>query len=494
MMRNSGSTGGSTAVAATPLNRGPQPGWMTLNDARDRAFTGEIAFEIEPEVRVYVDNGVVYFAERSTDSPLAQRLLQAGLVDHGQLERGTVRVGDVEHLGRLFDRDATVDRDAVLVATETQTEAIIAEIANEAVCTVRSTAYRHHPSGLHRWFATPLDAADRAFGVSSYDANATGEVPCLPIVTERTLADQLYIEWDEPIIGGARTADETLVEEFDDSILQAMLDESSMQYDVIESDDVAEIDRAAEITTVEIDYIVTDVHSEEVFFDEWAVENFDAASIETAPAVVAPVHKAPARAEDVGSTTDGDEFVVAWPNAVNGVTATTPIETWDEEIVAEVPTEVAAAVKRAIAALERVTGEVPIVAPIEQPSEFTEPNPPIPSAAAAPTVGGFAPPSLETSAEALYARATAQLEADTQVDAAADPVGFDDTFWDEVPADRTAANDPAGLSMTVEHAAPAGVASVMFGDDVAPGHSGGDSNERSSALRRLIGSLRRKDR
>ena len=52
---------------------------MTLNDAHDRAFTGEIAFAVEPEVRVYLDNGVVYFAERSTDAPLAQRLLQAGL-------------------------------------------------------------------------------------------------------------------------------------------------------------------------------------------------------------------------------------------------------------------------------------------------------------------------------------------------------------------------------------------------------------------------------
>ena len=82
-----------------------------------------------------------------------------GCVDRDQLERGTVRVGDVEHLGRLFDRDATVDRDAVMVVTETATQAIVAEIANEAICTVRSTAYRHHPSGLHRWFATPLDTA-----------------------------------------------------------------------------------------------------------------------------------------------------------------------------------------------------------------------------------------------------------------------------------------------------------------------------------------------
>ena len=92
--------------------------------------------------------------------------------------------------------------------------------------------------------------------------------------------------------------------------------------------------------------------------------------------------------------------------------AMTPIETWDEEIVAEVPTEVANAVKRAIAALERITGEVPVVAPIKQPSEFEEPDAPTPVVAAAPAFGGFAPPSLDMSAEAIYARVTAQMEAE----------------------------------------------------------------------------------
>jgi delta 1-pyrroline-5-carboxylate dehydrogenase len=47
---------------------------MTLNDARERSFTGEIVFETEPEVRAYLDNGVVYFAERATDVGLARRL------------------------------------------------------------------------------------------------------------------------------------------------------------------------------------------------------------------------------------------------------------------------------------------------------------------------------------------------------------------------------------------------------------------------------------
>ena len=211
--------------------RGPQPGWMTLDDARERSFTGEIVFETEPEVRAYLDNGVVYYAERATDVALARRLVEAGLVDHAQLERGTVRIGDVEHLGRLFDREASVDRDAVLVAIEAVTEVLVAEIANDALCTVRSTAYRHHPSGLHRWFTTSLDPdTDRRFGGdSSLETSVIDEIPRLPLVTEQALADRLCIEWDEPVIGDARpVAEMPQIDEFDEAILRAMLEESAM--------------------------------------------------------------------------------------------------------------------------------------------------------------------------------------------------------------------------------------------------------------------------
>ena len=146
MMQKPGFTTGSadTVTGALSVN-GPQPVWMTLNEARSRAFTGEIIFEEDPEVRAYLDAGIVYFAERASDSPLGRRLVEAGVLDIEQLERGTVRVGDVEHLGRMFDREPTIDRDAVLVVTETSTEALITDLANRAITTVRATAYRHHP-------------------------------------------------------------------------------------------------------------------------------------------------------------------------------------------------------------------------------------------------------------------------------------------------------------------------------------------------------------
>ena len=78
MMHNTGIKSGSTDIATGALSvTGPQPAWMTLDEARERAFTGEVVFEVDPEVLAYLDNGVVYYAERASDTPLGRRLLEA---------------------------------------------------------------------------------------------------------------------------------------------------------------------------------------------------------------------------------------------------------------------------------------------------------------------------------------------------------------------------------------------------------------------------------
>ncbi len=209
---------------------GMEPGWTTLNTAREHAFTGEIVFESEPEIRVYLDNGVAYFAERASDPPLARRLIDAGVVDAVQLDRGTVRVGDVQHLGRLFDRDPSVDRDAVMVATEELTERLLAELANNIVASSRSTAYRHHPSGLHRWFVTPIDAGSAVRPVSEVaqiDRSVVEDLPGLPIADVDD-SDELRIEWDQPDLGaGSRS--------------EADMDRASDEEQIVELEDLAEI-------------------------------------------------------------------------------------------------------------------------------------------------------------------------------------------------------------------------------------------------------------
>jgi hypothetical protein len=414
---------------------------------------------------------VAYFAERSSSAPLGGRLVEAGVLDQGQLDRGTVRIGEVDHLGRLFDRDPSVDRDAVLVVTEALTDELVTELANEVISTIRSTAYRHHPSGLHRWFASPVDSATdyRPGMVSSLETSVLEDLPGLPMFGGDQATDQLYIEWDEPGIDAAPGSEESFVEQFDDSMLEALLDDAAADDTAWDTEPELTVDfqsatwPLAQLMLPDGGLIAhedllsdADVEFDVVWPDGGSVVPDD--SSDEVPADVPEL--------EVGSEAE-IEHEAAVPSSVADLTMT-PIATFDEEIVAEVPADVADAVKRAIAALEAASFPAPTVAPILQPSDFDEPVA-FPAIAPAPTFNGFAPPSLDTSAEAIYARMAAEQEV------AEAP---SDSFEPRLPT--TASSPEATAEVTVDEEGPA-----------EPDEGG---NERSSALRRLIGSLRRKDR
>lgn len=129
----------------------PRPGWVVIDAVRERAFTGEVICATDPAVRLFSDRGLIYVAEREADGLLGERLVAAGALDADQLARGAVRLGEVEHLGRLFDRDPSIDRDKVLVATELLTEDCLGWLAAERVTGAVVIPYRHHASGIHRW-------------------------------------------------------------------------------------------------------------------------------------------------------------------------------------------------------------------------------------------------------------------------------------------------------------------------------------------------------
>ena len=59
---------------------------------------------------------VVLFA--FSDRPIGDRLVEYGVVTPEQLAAGTVQLGSVTHLGRLFERVPTLDRDPVEVVLE----------------------------------------------------------------------------------------------------------------------------------------------------------------------------------------------------------------------------------------------------------------------------------------------------------------------------------------------------------------------------------------
>ncbi len=135
-----------------------------------------------------------------------------------------------------------------------------------------------------------------------------------------------------------------------------------------------------------------------------------------------------------------------------------PLELGDEAdfVDADVPDDVAEAVRRAIAAIESATDATVDFVP---QSGSTAPAP--------QSFGGFAPPTMATRAEVLYG----QMHDDGS------PVS------DASPTVARATSSPSAAS-----------APGLYADETADdeGSSGG-GNERSSALRRLIGSLRRKD-
>ena len=149
---------------------------------------------------------------------------------------------------------------------------------------------------------------------------------------------------------------------------------------------------------------------------------------------------------------------------------------------ADVPDDVAEAVRRAIAAIESASVAAPHVAPQPEvatrlpeiaeitpagitPAEITTV---VQTVAAAPAValGRFAAPTMATSVEVMYAQLADDFSSVDTATYAASP---------------TFAESPAG-----------GIASVVFIDEPVEEENAG-GNDRSSALRRLISGLRRKD-
>lgn len=185
----------------------PRPGWVLLDAIRDHRFTGEVMVESQPPVRVYSDRGYIYLAERVTDPSIGSRLVDAGALTAIQLERGAIRVGDNEHLGRLFERVPTVDRHTVLVTAELMTDECVGWLANQNVSGARSTPYRHHESGIHQWTRPPgwvdLRPGDPlpAPSVDEAPVDTGPPGPQAPAaLVDHPLGEPFddVIEWDEP--------------------------------------------------------------------------------------------------------------------------------------------------------------------------------------------------------------------------------------------------------------------------------------------------------
>jgi len=130
---------------------GSDPIWGFVTQLRTERFTGSAHVGSEPRLRLFAVDGRIYFAEREGDSPLGTRLVNFGVLSATQLERGSVHIGDLVSLARLFHRDPTIDRDAVELTIEMATEKLLENLALQPVGTVALYPLRHHPTGIHLW-------------------------------------------------------------------------------------------------------------------------------------------------------------------------------------------------------------------------------------------------------------------------------------------------------------------------------------------------------
>jgi hypothetical protein len=139
----------------------PRPAWQIIEAARRRYLTGELTLPTTPPTRVFLRDGMVYFAERTSDGALPIRLMMEGVITREQMQRGTVIVNGVEHVGRMFESDPTIDRASVELCTELFTDDVMTSVANTVVKSYELAMYRRHASGIDRWYPHSIPVAGR---------------------------------------------------------------------------------------------------------------------------------------------------------------------------------------------------------------------------------------------------------------------------------------------------------------------------------------------
>lgn len=150
----------------------PCQAWQVIEAARRQYLTGELVLDTNPPTHVYLRDGQAYFAERSTDGGLGVRLLVEGVITRTQLQKGTLLVSGSEHLGRLFERDSTIEREPVELCVELMTDDVLVAAASEQIAGYRMTMYKRHASGIDRWLPTRVEVITRLVEHTEHADNA----------------------------------------------------------------------------------------------------------------------------------------------------------------------------------------------------------------------------------------------------------------------------------------------------------------------------------
>jgi hypothetical protein len=147
-----------------------------IEAARRQMLTGELSLATAPTTHVYLRDGQVYFAERTTDGGLGVRLLVEGVITRQQMGKGALLVSGVEHLGRMFQRDSTIDRQSVELCVELMTDDVLTTVANDVIERYTMTMYKRHPNGIDRWLPNRVEVVTRIVRLALADP-ATTPIP-----------------------------------------------------------------------------------------------------------------------------------------------------------------------------------------------------------------------------------------------------------------------------------------------------------------------------
>ena len=165
-------------------SRADDPIWALVGVVAEERFSGEIVVGDVERVRLFAADGSVYYAERTTDLPLEQRLVNCGAVTPEQLELGGVWIGEHRSLARLFQRQPLLDRDEIELTVSLATEALLEAVAARPVGTVEVHPLRHHPAGIHHWSRGAAPAPGAVAPVSVTAAAAEPPAPAEPPLLE----------------------------------------------------------------------------------------------------------------------------------------------------------------------------------------------------------------------------------------------------------------------------------------------------------------------
>jgi hypothetical protein len=161
-------------------------------------LSGTLRIDAEPGIRVFLHDGLVYFAEQTTDPELGLRLVLDGVITDEQLDRGSRLIERGRHLGQMFVNDPSIDSDLAIEAVVRYCTETINSLTGLSVTTHAFLPDEHHSSGILAWYsfddeivvsaepmleveAAPVEVAPFA-EVASTLSEWLGPVECEPLV------------------------------------------------------------------------------------------------------------------------------------------------------------------------------------------------------------------------------------------------------------------------------------------------------------------------